>query len=533
MARLLGALAGLTAKLLLGLTRILSKLAKLLFHRMGIIAVMLLMQLAFYVTLLLTLRDSPYFPLFNSILVALSALAILWIVGNRSNPGYKIGWIIIVLVCMPFGALAYLLLGGNEMSSYNRKRLKAMEERVRRSLEPDCNRADLFAHVAGEDAGRMARYLERGAYCPVYGNTRTKFYPLGDDCCQDILEALEQAQRYIFIEYFIIEEGQLWNSILRVLRRKAEEGVDVRVLYDDVGSIFTLPADYPSRLERMGIRCRVFNRMVPVLSLRQNNRDHRKYMIIDGTVAFTGGINMADEYINLKPRFGHWKDNAIRLEGDAVWSMTVSFLSLWDVSRKEQESVEGFRPKPACGGAEGFVQPYHDCPWDNEPVGQTVYLNLINRAKHYVYITTPYLVIDSTLSMALGAAAKSGVDVRIITPHIPDKKTVFEVTRAYYEELLEDGVKIYEYEPGFIHGKVFVADDYYATVGTVNLDYRSMFLHFENGVLLYGTPSVAEVKADFLDTQAKSLEITLEDCRKVPVLRRVLRGVLRLFAPLL
>ena len=533
MAQLLGMLAGFAAKALVGAARLLSKLAKLLFHRMGIIVVMLVMQLAFYITLLLAFRDSAYFPLFNAILVALSALTILWIVGNRSNPGYKIGWIIIVLVCMPFGALAYLLLGGSRMSSYNRKRLKVMEEKVRRSLGPDCCRAERLASVAGEDAGRMARYLEQSACCPVYGNTRTKFYPLGDDCCEDILSALEQAEKYIFIEYFIIEEGQLWNSILRVLRRKAAEGVDVRVLYDDVGSIFTLPADYPHRLEKMGIRCRVFNRMVPVLSLRQNNRDHRKYMIVDGTVAFTGGINMADEYINLKPRFGHWKDNAIRLEGDAVWSMTVSFLSLWDFSNKEREDMEQFRPLPASGGTEGFVQPYHDCPWDDEPVGQTVYLNLIGRAKRYVYITTPYLVIDSTLSMALGAAAKSGVDVRIITPHIPDKKTVFEVTRAYYEELLEDGVKIYEYEPGFIHGKVFVVDDFYATVGTVNLDYRSMFLHFENGVLLYGTPTVAEVKADFLDTQAKSLEITLEDCRSVPWPRRLLRGMLRLFAPLL
>ena len=533
MAKLLGALAGFAAKLLLGLARILTKLAKLLFHRVGIIAVMLLMQLAFYVALLLTFRNSEYFPLFNGILVTMSALVIMWIVTNRSNPGYKIGWIIIVLVCMPFGALAYLLLGGNEMSSYNRKRLKVMDDKVARNLGPDCDRADKLALVAGEDAGRMAHYLERSAHCPVYGNTRTKFYPLGDDCCEDILEALEGARRYIFIEYFIIEEGQLWNSVLKVLRRKAAEGVEVRVLYDDVGSIFTLPADYPHRLEKMGIQCRVFNRMVPVLSLRQNNRDHRKYMIVDGTVAFTGGINMADEYINVKPRFGHWKDNAIRLEGDAVWSMTVSFLSMWDFSQETEEELARYRPRPAVGGTEGFVQPYHDCPWDDEPVGQTVYLNLINRAKRYVYITTPYLVIDSTLSMALGAAAKSGVDVRIITPHIPDKKTVFEVTRAYYEELLEDGVKIYEYTPGFIHGKVFVADDYYATVGTVNLDYRSMFLHFENGVLLYGTPTVAEVKADFLDTQGKSLQVFLRDCRKVPLFRRLVRGILRLFAPLL
>lgn len=533
MAKLLGKLAGLTGKLLLGVTRLLAKTAKLLFHRVGVIAVMLLLQIAFYALLLASFRDSELFPLFNGILVALSVLLIIWIICNRSNPGYKIGWIIIVLACMPFGSITYLLLGGNEMSSYNKKRLAVMESKVRSNLEADCTRADKLAAVVGEDAGRMARYLEHSAFCPVYGNTATRYYPLGDNCYGDLLEALERAERYIFIEYFIIEEGELWNSVLQILRRKAEEGVEVRVIYDDVGSIFTLPADYPARLEKMGIQCRVFNRMVPILSLRQNNRDHRKYMIIDGKVAFTGGINMADEYINAKPRFGHWKDNAIRLEGDAVWSMTVSFLSMWDVTHKQSEDLTRFRPSPAPAGAQGYVQPYHDCPWDDEPVGQTVYLNLINRAKKYVYITTPYLVIDATLSMALGAAAKSGVDVRIITPHIPDKKTVFEVTQAYYEELLEDGVKIYEYAPGFIHGKVFVVDDQYATVGTVNLDYRSMFLHFENGVLLYGTPTVGDVRDDFLDTQEKSVQVTLEDCRKVPVMRRILRGLLRIFAPLL
>ena len=220
-------------------------------------------------------------------------------------------------------------------------------------------------------------------------------------------------------------------------------------------------------------------------------------MIIDGQVAFTGGINMADEYINVKRRFGHWKDSAIRLEGDAVWSMTVSFLAMWDFTHSEEEHFTPFRPAPARGGTVGYVQPYHDCPWDNEPVGQSVYLHLINRAKRYVYITTPYLVIDYSLTVALTNAAKAGVDVRIITPHIPDKKTVFEMTRSYYEELLEAGVQIFEYEPGFIHSKNFVVDDLWATVGTVNLDYRSMFLHFENGVLLYGTPSVHHIRDDF------------------------------------
>lgn len=515
------------------LAKLLAKLAKLLFHRIGIIAVMILLQIGFYVVMFAILSSTPYYRLFSWALDLMSALVALWIAGNRSNPGYKVGWIIIVLMFPPLGAVAYLLLGGNRLSKYNQRRLKAMERKVRQNLGGDCGRSEVLSQLKGPDAGRLAHYLEQTVNCPVYGNTRTKYYPLGDDCYDDLLAAIRSARRYVFIEYFIIEEGKLWNSVLQILQEKVKEGAEVRVIYDDVGSIFTLPADYPARLEKLGIQCRVFNRMVPVISLRQNNRDHRKYMIVDGRVAFTGGINMADEYINVKPRFGHWKDNAIRLEGDAVWSMTVSFLSMWDFTRKQEEDLRPYRPAPAAAGAMGYVQPYHDCPWDDEPVGQSVYLHLIDRAKRYVYITTPYLVIDHTVTMALSLAAKSGVDVRIITPHIPDKKTVFEVTRSYYRQLLEAGVKIYEYEPGFIHSKIFVVDDIFATVGTVNLDYRSMFLHFENGVLLYDTDTVADIREDILTTQDRSIQVTVEACKRVPWPRKLLRVLLRVFAPLL
>ncbi len=511
--------------------RILNKIGKVLFHRLGIVAVLIILQLVLYFSLAVFLRSIN--PIYGWILVALSAVLVLWVVGSKSNPGYKIGWIIIILVFMPFGSVAYLLLGGNRLSKFNQRRLRTMEKKISRSLGGECGRSASLALLAGEDAGCMAHYLEQTAHCPVYGNTQTKYYPVGDLCMEDILTALRGAEKYVFIEYFIIEEGQMWNSVLEVLREKVKQGVEVRVIYDDIGSINTLPYDYAAQLEAEGIHCRAFNRFVPVVSMRQNNRDHRKYLIVDGRVAFTGGINMADEYINVKPRFGHWKDSAIRLEGDAVWSMTISFLSMWDFTNSQEEDFRPFRPAPAMGGAAGYVQPYQDCPWDNEAVGQTVYLNLIYRAKEYVYITTPYLVIDYSLTTALTSAAKSGVDVRIITPHIPDKKTVFELTRSHYRELLEAGVQIFEYEPGFIHAKNFVVDDKYATVGTVNLDYRSMFLHFENGVLLYDTPSVADIREDFLDTQTRSLMVTLADCRSVPWYRRALQSVLRVVAPLL
>ena len=495
------------------MNRILTHIGKLLFHRLGIMAVLIVVQLGFYVFALSRLQEIPHYDMIHGAFLILSILVVVWIVASKSNPGYKISWIIIVLGLMPFGSLAYLLLGGNHLSNFNQKRLRIMEEKVCQNLGDECHRAGALTQLIGSDASCMANYLEQVAHCPVYGNTKSHYYPLGDNCYSDILAALWGAKRYIFIEYFIIEEGKLWNSILDVLQVKVQQGVEVRVIYDDVGSIFTLPADYPERMEKLGIQCRVFNRILPVVSLRQNNRDHRKYMIIDGTVAFTGGINMADEYINVKSRFGHWKDSAIRLEGDAVWSMTVSFLSMWDFTENSAEDFDGYRPEPSAWSEVGYVQPYQD--------------------KRYVYITTPYLVIDYSMTVALTTAAKSGVDVRIITPHIPDKKTVFEVTRAHYDELLEAGVKIYEYTPGFIHSKNFVVDDCYATVGTVNMDYRSMFLHFENGVLLYGTPTVHQIRDDFLSTQDKSVAVTLEQCKSVPYYRRLGREILQVLAPLL
>lgn len=509
-----------------------SKIGKLLFHRVGIIGAGIVAQIVFYI--LMIRRFSEYLVYLNWIFIGISVAAVLWIVNDRSNPGYKLGWIIIVLISPVVGGGLYLLLGGNRLSRRNQRRLRTMQYKIVQNLDEDCCRSALLADVAGPDAGHMARYLERSASCPVYGNTETKYYPLGDVCFPDMLSAIESAEKYVFLEYFIIEKGKFWNSIQEVLERKAAQGVDVRVIYDDIGSLFTLPASFRATLERRGIRCRVFNRLVPVLSLRQNNRDHRKYLIVDGRTAFTGGINIADEYINEKERFGHWKDSVIRLTGDAVWSMTVSFLAMWDFTEGQSEHFTPFQaaPAPAPEGG-GYVQPYSDCPWDEEPIGQTVYLNLINRAKEYVYITTPYLVADHAVNMALTTAAKSGVDVRILTPHIPDKRTVFQLTRAHYEELLEAGVRIFEYTPGFIHAKNFVADDFYGTVGTVNLDYRSMFLHFEDGVVLYGAPAVRDIKADFLATQALSQEITLEFCRKASWFTRLGRSVLRVFAPLL
>jgi cardiolipin synthase len=349
-----------------------------------------------------------------------------------------------------------------------------------------------------------------------------------------MLEELEKAERYIFLEYFIVEPGQFWDSILAILERKAAQGLDVRVIYDDMGCMFKLPRDYNEILAAKGIQCQVFNRFVPVMSLRLNNRDHRKLMIIDGKVGFTGGLNLADEYINQKSPFGHWKDSAILLDGDAVWSMTVMFLSMWDNCAHTDEDFSRFRPSPApVRPWTGYVQPYTDTPLVQETIGQAVYLNMISKAKQYVYITTPYLVIDVATNTALCNAAKSGVDVRIITPHIPDKRYVFEVTRAHYPSLLDAGVKIYEYTPGFIHAKNFVVDDCFATVGTVNLDYRSLFLHFEDGVWLCEAPCIRDIRRDFEQTLEVSEPVTLRSFKHLNILLQLYRSILRVFAPLM
>ena len=318
------------------------------------------------------------------------------------------------------------------------------------------------------------------------------------------------------------------------MEEKAAQGVEVRLIYDDMGCMFTLPRDYNEQMAARGIQCRVFNRFVPVMSLRFNNRDHRKFLIIYGKVGFTGGINLADEYINRRERFGHWKDSAILLEGDAVWSMAVMFLTMWDHCCGWEEEFHHFRPEPAPARPwTGYVQPYTDTPLDREAVGQAVYLNMIGKARKYIYITTPYLVIDVATNTALCNAAKSGVDVRIITPHIADKWYVHAVSRSHYQPLIEAGVKIYEYTPGFIHAKMYVSDDKTAIVGSANMDYRSLYLHFENCCAFYGGQMVQDVRADLEECMSVSNEVFLEDTYKTPLPKRVAQLVLRLFAPLL
>ena len=506
------------------------KLLYILFHRSVFVALALIAQIA--ALFIMVMLFSVYADTFYWFCILVSVAAALAIVCSSMEPAYKIAWLILILPFPVFGGIFYLLIGGGTIPKRTRRRMQGILDKSAQALQDDFKADDLLP--LGGDAAGQAHYLEQYAACPAYTNTETEYFPVGDLAFPRMLEELEKAEKYIFLEYFIIQPSLFWDSILAILERKAAQGVEIRVIYDDMGCMFTLPRDYNEILTAKGIQCRVFNRFVPVMSLRLNNRDHRKLMIIDGKVGFTGGINLADEYINAHERFGHWKDSAILLEGDAVWSMTVMFLTMWDHCCGWDESFDRFRPPAApVRPWTGYVQPYTDTPLDRETVGQAVYLNMIAKAKKYIYITTPYLVIDVATNTALCNAAKSGVDVRIITPHIPDKRYVFEVTRAHYPPLLQAGVRIYEYTPGFIHAKNFVVDGRFATVGTVNLDYRSLFLHFENGVWLCEAPCIQDICRDFHETLKLCEPFSLRRFKHLNILLQLYRSILRLFAPLM
>ncbi len=514
----------------------LKKLLDFLVHRMTLVVFSMLIQAIILILIPYCFPGLEFYV--HGFLRIISGIAVLHLINNKNNPSFKIAWIVPILIFPVFGGIFYGLLGGNKLSKRSRRKLKRIERKMEQALPPIRQTGDILRQISQHSlsAANQATYITQYALCPPYQDTKAEYLPLGEIKFERLKQELREAQHYIFLEYFIIEPGIMWDSILEILRYKVRHGVEVRVIYDDIGCIRTLPNKYYRQLEDEGIKCCVFNRFRPVLSGRFNNRDHRKIAVIDGKVGFTGGINLADEYINARKRFGHWKDVSIVLTGCGVWNLTVMFLSMWGYLRGVDEHFEDFRPyldpqQPIR--ANGYVQPFADSPWDDESVGENVYLNMITRANRYVYITTPYLVIDHEMATGLSNAAKSGVDVRILTPHIPDKWYVHEVTRAHYSMLLENGVRIFEYTPGFIHAKTFCSDDQFGVVGTINLDYRSLYLHMECGVWLYGTDCIADIKSDFLQTMHKSQEITLQDCHRVPWYRRLLRAFLRAFAPLM
>lgn len=465
--------------------------------------------------------------------LTLSIIIVFIIINNKSNPSYKIAWIVPVMIFPIFGGLFYLLYGGNKLSTREKLKMVIQNIEMTNSLKQD---DEIIKKIGDKSiyAKNQSEYILNYAKCPVYNNTETTYFKIGEEKFEALLRELKKAEKFIFLEYFIIQEGKMFNSILEILEEKAKQGVDVRLIYDDVGCIVTLPHNYKNTLEAKGIKCRVFNPIKPFFTRRLNNRDHRKIVVIDGDVGFTGGINLADEYINEYEKHGYWKDAGIMLKGDAVWNLTVMFLSMWDYIDNKEEDYIKFKPsKNKYYNSKGYVQPFDDSPLINEPIGETVYLNLINKAKDYIYINTPYLIIDNEMATALKIAAKSGVDIKIVTPYIPDKKFVHAVTKSYYESFIKDGIEIYEFTPGFMHAKTFVVDDEYGVVGSINLDFRSLYLHYECGVWLYKTESIKSMKDDYLKTLKRCHKVTMEECKNTSSIRKVLRLIIRMFAPLL
>lgn len=505
---------------------------QVLYGRTVVILLLILIQACMMAALVNYMRDYAV-PIYMA-LMGIGTIAVIYIINQKGNPAFKITWILCILIFPVFGTVFYLFVKMQIGTKYLKRRLFKLREDTSMYME---QKAETFQELQLSKAANanLSYYLSRQLGFPTYRNTEVKYFPIGEKKFLELLRQLRKAQKFIFMEYFIVERGYMWESVLKILEQKVKEGVEVRFMYDGMCSISKLPYNYPRSLRMKGIRCKMFNPIKPVLSTEQNNRDHRKICVIDGKVAFTGGINLGDEYINRKERFGHWKDTAIMLKGEAVQSFTMMFLQMWNLDERIGENFEKYLPPPVENFREelGFVIPYADSPFDDENVGEEVYLHILNHAKKYVHIMTPYLILDNEMITTLTRAVKSGVEVIIIMPHIPDKKYAFALAKTYYGELIEAGVKIYEYTPGFVHAKVFVSDDDTATVGTINLDYRSLYLHFECGAFIYRNQVVTEIEKDFQDTLAKCQEITMKDVKGRSIISKVTGEVFRVVAPLM
>ena len=498
-------------------------------NRITVTVVLVAAQIAWLAWVFFALTTGAQRVWVNGVLNALSLLIILYLVRKDENSAYKVGWIALIGILPLLGGALYLAFGNKRPSRRMREKMQAVDEAHKTDLAQQPGQTDgLSASGLG-----LSRYVAKYGPYPAWQNTGAQYFVCGEAMYPHLLADLEKAEKSIFLEFFIVSQGVMWQGVEDILRRKAAQGVDVRLIYDDFGSLLGLPKDFVVRMERAHIRCIPFNPVVPLLSLVMNHRDHRKIVVIDSKVAYTGGINLADEYINAEERFGYWKDAGLRIEGAAVWNFTVAFLNFWNAFRPFESDYSAFRPDFAVLPAtDGVVQPYADSPLDEEPVAETVYLDILSQAQRYVYIYTPYLAIGEEMLDALRSASKRGVDVRLVLPGIPDKKLVFRLSRSYYLPLLKAGVRIYEYTPGFLHAKCYVSDDRAAVVGSINMDYRSMFLHFECGVLLLNNSQVLALRDDVLRTLPQCREIFCTDCRtNLP--GTVLDSVLRLLSPLM
>lgn len=496
----------------------------------GIISFLIILLAQLGVIALLIFQLNEYREYILGITSLISAVLLVYEINRPSEPAFKYAWIVLITVLPVFGWLLYIYTHINVVTNKINKKTKVISKQTKKYLVQS---DDVLKELQNTKISGISQYLNSCADCPAYKNTSVDYFPLGEDKFEKMKYELENAKKFIFMEYYIVDvNSSMWMEIFEILKRKVSQGVEVRFMYDAMGSIKVFPTDYIKEIEKEGIKCKIFKRVTPILETYQNNRDHRKILVIDGHTAFTGGINIADEYINVTERFGHWKDTAVMIKGDGAVSFTVMFLQMWNLSENDTECYENYiERKPVK--AKGYVIPYCDSPIDDENVGERVYLDIIDRASEYVHIMTPYLVISHEMQEALKYAVKRGVDVRIIMPHIPDKAYALWLARSYYKKLIDAGVKIYEYKHGFVHAKVTVSDGDTAVVGTINYDYRSWYLNYECALLMHGVPAISEIEKDCTDTMTKSTEITLEEYKKLNIFGRLFGMVIRLFAPLM
>ena len=506
-------------------------IAHAIFSRFGLILLLLFIQVQILFDIFQWFED--FLPHVMGGRVLFMVVMVLYLLNSRLNPTAKITWLIVIMLLPVFGVLLFLYTQSNIGHRALKKWVNDIIAQTKTSIP---QKKEVMERFADENPGAasLARYMHRSGCFPVYEKTAVTYFPLGEDKFQEMLVQLEAAEHFIFMEYFIVDEGVMWGSVLEILAKKAAQGVDVRMMYDGTCEFSLLPHDYPKRLRKLGIQCKVFAPVAPFISTHYNYRDHRKILVIDGQTAFTGGVNLADEYINQKERFGHWKDTAVMLKGEAVKSFTLMFLQMWDMDEKKKEYDRFLNfPFEPDQSAKGWVIPYGDCPLDNDKLGERVYMDILNRSLHYVHIMSPYLILDGETETALKFAAERGVEVILILPGIPDKAVPYALARTHYPSLLEAGVKIYEYTPGFVHAKVFVSDDKEAVVGTINLDYRSLYHHFECAAYLYETDCIMDIEKDFQKTLTACRMVTTETVRKESLKVKMTGYLMKAVAPLM
>ena len=504
---------------------------RLVFSRFFLIALLLAVQIALLVLMYIHFSEEAKWLL--NIQWIFTFLMILYLFNNSMDPSAKLTWMLLISL-MPLAGAALLLftqsnVGHRMETELVRKQIAGTKDRLKQA-----ENVTEEVRYDGSGTDDLSTYLGKSGCFPLCDKTSVKYFPLGEDKFEAMLRELEKAEKFIFMEYFIVEEGYMWGRILDILIRKAEQGVEVRVMYDGMCEMSTLPPDYWKLLEAKGIHAKAFSPIKPIVSSHYNYRDHRKILVIDGKVAFNGGVNLADEYINRIERFGHWKDTAVMLKGSAVRSFTLMFLQMWYIGEEDPDYDTWLADEPpAPQNASGYVMPYCDSPLDEYKAGEAVYMDILNRATDYVHIMTPYLIIDGELETSLRFAAQRGIDVKLILPGIPDKKLAYALAKTHYRSLLDAGVRIYEYTPGFVHAKVFVSDDVKAVVGTINLDYRSLYHHFECATYLYKTACIAEIESDFQDTLAKCRTVTDESIKNEKLSYKLIGSLAKMVSPLL